>query len=377
MAKKQQTGTIIVKKVKKGGHAGHHGGAWKVAYADFVTAMMAFFLLLWLLNVTTDVQKRGIADYFDPTLASKSNSGAGGVLGGQTVGAPGSETVAMAVPNFDISRSASSLSSDSDDSDASGNPTSDQSDADTPPAQTEQPKQLTADDLQKQLAASEQKRFEEAKTALLQAVKEVPDLRALANNLMIDETPEGLRIQIVDQDKTPMFPLGSAEMLDPARKLMSLITQVIKKLPNKISITGHTDSTQYAFSAKYGNWELSADRANASRREFLADGLPAERIERVAGVADTEPLDKTDPAAPHNRRISVVLLRENANKVAGAATPAGGVASASASAAAPAAAPPTSPPASASSPPPQSAAQAALPAPAPPTQSAAVPAAAP
>src|SRR6185312_12242707 len=103
------------------------------------------------------------------------------------------------------------------------------------------------------------------------------------------------------------------------------------------------DSTQYAFSAKYGNWELSADRANASRREFLADGLPAERIERVAGVADTE---------PHNRRISVVLLRENANKVAGAATPAGGVASASASAAAPAAAPPTSPPASASSPPP-------------------------
>jgi len=158
---------------------------------------------------------------------------------------------------------------------------------------------------------------------------------------------------------------------------MSLITQVIKKLPNKISITGHTDSTQYAFSAKYGNWELSADRANASRREFLADGLPAERIERVAGVADTEPLDKTDPAAPHNRRISVVLLRENANKVAGAATPAGGVASASASAAAPAAAPPTSPPASASSPPPQSAAQAALPAPAPPTQSAAVPAAAP
>ena len=318
---KNQTGTIIVKKVKKGGHAGHHGGAWKVAYADFVTAMMAFFLLLWLLNVTTDVQKRGIADYFDPTLASKSNSGAGGVLGGQTIGSPGSESVAMSIPNFDMSRSAAGQV-DSDDDDNSGS-SSDQNDDGAPPTQTQtaQPKKLTVEELQKQLAETEQKRFEQAKAALLQAVKEVPDLRALANNLMIDETPEGLRIQIVDQDKTPMFPLGSAEMLDPAKKLMSLITQVIKKLPNKISITGHTDSTQYAFSAKYGNWELSADRANASRREFLADGLPPDRIERVVGVADTEPLDKTDPAAPHNRRISIVLLRESADKTGAASAP--------------------------------------------------------
>jgi chemotaxis protein MotB len=300
----------------------------------------------------------------------------------------------MAVPNFDISRSAANSPSDSDDSDTGGNPTSDQDDTGAPPVQTEQPKQLTAEDLQKQLAATEQKRFEEAKAALLQAVKEVPDLRALANNLMIDETPEGLRIQIVDQDKTPMFPLGSAEMLDPAKKLMSLITQVIQKLPNKISITGHTDSTQYAFSAKYGNWELSADRANASRREFLADGLQAGRIERVVGVADTEPLDKTDPAAPHNRRISIVLLRESADKLAGAAAPAGMAASASVGAATPAAAvqaasaantaAPAAPPASASSPspasspPPQSTAQAAPPpAPAPPAQTATAPAAAP
>ncbi|HKT18767.1 MAG TPA: flagellar motor protein MotB [Stellaceae bacterium] len=340
---KNQTGTIIVKKVKKGGHAGHHGGAWKVAYADFVTAMMAFFLLLWLLNVTTDVQKRGIADYFDPTLASKSNSGSGGVLGGQTVGTPGSESVAMSVPNFDMSRSAAGQAESDDDN--NGSPSSDQNDDSAPPTPTEQPKKLTVEELQKQLAESEQKRFEQAKAALLQAVKEVPDLRALANNLMIDETPEGLRIQIVDQDKTPMFPLGSAEMLDPARKLMSLITQVIMKLPNKISITGHTDSTQYAFSAKYGNWELSADRANASRREFLADGLAPQRIERVVGVADTEPLDKTDPAAPHNRRISIVLLRENADRLAGAAAAASP--SPAASAAAPAAAsvsPATTPP---------------------------------
>ncbi len=338
---KNTNATIIIKKIKKGGHGGHHGGAWKVAYADFVTAMMAFFLLLWLLNVTTDVQKRGIADYFDPSLASKSTSGAGGVLGGRTIGSPGSETVALTQPNFDISRASLRQPVDSDDDDNSSNSSSDQSDQSdngAPKSQAEKPKKLTAEELQQQLAENEQKRFEEAKAALQQAVKEVPELRALANNLMIDETPEGLRIQIVDQDKTPMYPLGSAEMLDPAKKLMSLITEVIKKLPNKISITGHTDATQYALSAKYTNWELSADRANASRREFLADGLPPDRIERVVGVADQEPLDKKDPAAPHNRRISIVLLRENTDKTAVAA-PAPSTPAAAAAAETPTAAP--------------------------------------
>jgi chemotaxis protein MotB len=344
---KNTNGSIIIKKIKKGGHAGHHDGAWKVAYADFVTAMMAFFLLLWLLNVTTDVQKRGIADYFDPTLASKSTSGAGGVLGGKTIGAPGSESVSLTQPNFDISRTSLRQPIDSDDNDNSGSPSSDQSDDGAPKSQTEKPKKLTVEELEQQLAENEQKRFEEAKAALQQAVKEVPELRALANNLMIDETPEGLRIQIVDQDKTPMFPLGSAEMLDPAKKLMSLITEVIKKLPNKISITGHTDSTQYAFSAKYTNWELSADRANASRREFLADGLSPDRIDRVVGVADQEPLDKKDPAAPHNRRISIVLLRENTDKLASAASPAKQAASASPAAAAPTT--PSAPPSPAAS----------------------------
>ena len=310
-------GFIIIKKVRKGGHAAHHGGAWKVAYADFVTAMMAFFLLLWLLNVTTDVQKRGIADYFDPTITSKSTSGAGGVLGGQTIGSPGSETVPMSRPSIDLSRASLRQPDDGDDGDSGGTagPDSDQTDqgggpAAQPSSQTQQaPQKLTAEELEKQLAEREQKRFEAAKAALEQAVKEVPELRALANNLLIDETSEGLRIQLVDQDKTPMFPLGSAEMLDPAKKLMALVAQVILKLPNKISITGHTDSTQYALSAKYSNWELSADRANASRREFLAEGLPPSRIERVTGVADQDPLDKADPSAPQNRRISVVLLR--------------------------------------------------------------------
>ena len=321
---------IIVKKITIVA-AGHHGGAWKVAYADFVTAMMAFFLLLWLLNVTTDVQKRGIADYFDPSLASHSNSGAGGVLGGQTIGQPGSEKQSLAVPSLDVDHSSlRQRSSDTDNDSDNGSDSDNDNDrmgksdrGDRNGGQTDQmdqPAKLNADELQKQVEQREQKRFEDAKAALEAAVREVPELRALANNLLIDETSEGLRIQIVDQDKTPMYPLGSAEMLDPAKKLLNLVTQVITKLPNKISITGHTDSTQYALSAKYTNWELSSDRANASRREFLADGLPANRIERVGGVADQDPLDKNDPAAPHNRRISIVLLRGAGDRKQDAAT---------------------------------------------------------
>jgi len=310
MAKSAPGTTIIIKKVKKGGHGGHHGGAWKVAYADFVTAMMAFFLLLWLLNVTTDVQKRGIADYFDPTLASKSQSGSGGVMGGTTIGAPGSQKVSLAQPNIGVSRTSLREDVNGDDSDDGSAANNDQGEnGRTPDKETEPAKRLSPDEFKQQLVEQEKQRFQEAKEALQQAVREVPELRALANNLVIDETPEGLRIQIVDQDKTPMYPSGSAEMLEPSKKLMALVTQVIQKLPNKISITGHTDATQYALSAKYTNWELSADRANASRREFLADGLAPNRIERVGGVADQDPLDKEDPAAPRNRRVSIVLLR--------------------------------------------------------------------
>ncbi len=138
----------------------------------------------------------------------------------------------------------------------------------------------------------------------------MPELAKLADNLIIDNTPEGLRIQLVDQDKQAMFALGSADMLDPTRKLIALVAQVIHRLPNKISISGHTDSTTYPMGGKYSNWELSSDRANASRREFVADGVPAERIARVVGLADRDPLVADDPASPRNRRISVVLVRE-------------------------------------------------------------------
>src|SRR5579862_8169361 len=175
MAKGNGNAPVIIKKVKKGGHAGHHGGAWKVAYADFVTAMMAFFLLLWLLNVTTDVQKRGIADYFDPTLTSKSTSGAGGVLGGQTIGKPGSEQVALTQPNFGVNATSLRQPINGNDTDDDGGTNSDQdSDNAAPPVETPNPKKLTPDEFQKQLEAREQQRFEEARKALEQAVTQVP-----------------------------------------------------------------------------------------------------------------------------------------------------------------------------------------------------------
>ena len=331
MAKHGAGAPVIIKKIKKGGHGGHHGGAWKVAYADFVTAMMAFFLLLWLLNVTTDVQKRGIADYFEPTITSKSNSGAGGVLGGLTVGSPGSETVPMSQPNFNPAQTAMRQPNEGEDGNDGGSAGSDpdQNNNNTGAGQNNssgagpaQDKKLTEAQFQKEAAEREEQRFVQAKKALEDAVKDSPELQALAKNLMIDETPEGLRIQLVDQDKTPMFPLGSADMLDQAKQLMKLVAQAIGKLPNKISITGHTDSTQYALGAKYTNWELSADRANATRREFLNDGVPTDRLSRVIGMADQDPINKSDTSDPQNRRISIVLLRQSQEKAEAAQSPA-------------------------------------------------------
>jgi chemotaxis protein MotB len=322
MAKHGAGAPVIIKKIKKGGHGGHHGGAWKVAYADFVTAMMAFFLLLWLLNVTTDVQKRGIADYFEPTITSKSNSGAGGVLGGLTVGSPGSQTLPLSQPNFNPAQNALRQPQEGDDGNEGGGPSTD-ADKDGGAAMAKIPaenknaagdKTLSDAQFKKEAAEREEKRFEEAKKALEDAVNGSPEMQALAKNLKIDDTQEGLRIQLVDQDKTPMFPTGSADMNDQAKKLMALVATAIQKLPNKISISGHTDSTQYALGAKYTNWELSADRANATRREFLNDGVPPDRLSRVIGMADQDPLDTSNAADPQNRRISIVLLRENQKK---------------------------------------------------------------
>jgi chemotaxis protein MotB len=317
---------VIIKKVKGKGEHAHHGGAWKVAYADFVTAMMAFFLLLWLLNVTTDIQKRGIADYFEPTIASKSQSGAGGVMGGQTIGQSGAQMIPTSLPSLALNRPALRQPNEGDDGDEGGtaghdttttdNGTQAGVDARTGEAQKEAQKdgqkkeQLSAEELDRRFAEREERRFAAAEFTLKQAVEQLPELKGLADNLIVDRTPEGLRIQLVDQEKSPMFALGSYELVDSAKKLIAVVTQVVQRLPNQITITGHTDAIPYPGGRKYTNWELSADRANSSRREFIADGLSEDRIGRVTGVADRDPLVADNLTSPRNRRISVVLLRE-------------------------------------------------------------------
>ncbi|MCR9214886.1 MAG: flagellar motor protein MotB [Proteobacteria bacterium] len=277
---------IIIKKVKKGGH-GAHGGAWKVAYADFVTAMMAFFLLLWLLNVTTTEQKEGLSDYFAPTTSSISQSGAGGLLGGKSMQTEGARISDRGVPSV-----VSSIS---------------------PPEQGKKDEGEDAEaeeaELLAKLAKIEEESFEEAKSEIRQAISKDPELSGLQDNIVIDMTPEGLRIQIVDQFNESMFNSGSASITPRIQALIGKIAKSIEKLPNSLSISGHTDSSAFN-GGDYGNWELSSDRANASRRALLEAGLEPERIEKVAGRADTDPLIMDDPSNPGNRRISIILLRE-------------------------------------------------------------------
>ncbi len=289
---------IIIKKIVKGGH-GQHGGAWKVAYADFVTAMMAFFLLMSLLNATTDDQKKGIADYFTPATVSKCKSGAGGLLGGQTVPSPGAMQSDSSMPSASLDLKPTSGASDGD------------AEEDVGSTGDEDLSKLSNEELQEALAKREEEVFDQAEKELRHAIEDVPELNELAKNLVIDHTAEGLRIQVVDQEGKPMFPIGSAEMFGRTRKLMAKIAQVIATTGNKVAISGHTDSTPFKGKrAGHGNWELSTGRALASRRALVTGGLTVKHIARVVGKADTEPLLKDDPASARNRRISIVVLRE-------------------------------------------------------------------
>ena len=301
---------IIIKKVKKGGGHGHHGGAWKVAYADFVTAMMAFFLLLWLLNATTEEQKRGIADYFSPHSVAPSSSGAGGVMGGQSMNLEGTLNSDRSPVGITISIPSSNEEEDPTEQDeereATGKSPDDQG-----------PGELSDEALERELAEREAEQFEAAEAALRQAIEGAPELQDLVQNLVVDQAPEGLRIQIVDREKTSMFPSGSAQMYGRTQQLMGLVADAIATLPNRVAIKGHTDATPFSSGSGYSNWELSTDRANASRRALLDAGLDPRRIESVAGRADQEPLIADDPYSPRNRRISVILLRENKTQIGG------------------------------------------------------------
>jgi chemotaxis protein MotB len=278
---------IIIKRIKKvQGHA-HHGGAWKVAYADFVTAMMAFFLLMWLLNVTTDEQRKGIADYFSPASVSPQQSGSGGVLGGQTLIVDGSKISVDGVTSVTKDMAA-------------------QAQSESIPSESKP----TAEEIAQKQAELEFKAFREAETAIKQAIQNDPAVAELSKHILVDMTPEGLRIQLIDQDRESMFATASSKMNDHARKLMQMIAKVAEKMPNQLAISGHTDALPYRANNEYGNWELSSDRANASRRAMLDAGIPAARFQVVTGRADLDPLIPTDPKNAANRRISIVLLNQ-------------------------------------------------------------------
>jgi chemotaxis protein MotB len=299
-------GAIFIKRVKKGGHAAH-GGAWKIAYADFVTAMMAFFLLLWLLNSVTQEQLEGISNYFAPAAPAATTSGAGGVLGGQTLTVDGSQASAKSAPSVSLALPPPRSGLGGDDSQ-------------TPKKEEEKeqendPAKVSEDALKKK----EEEQFEKAKDELRQALQGIPSAAVLAKSLLVDNTPEGLRIQLVDQEGFPMFQSGGAELMPRARELLQMVAKVVETLPQKIAISGHTDSVPFGRGTAYGNWELSSDRANSTRRTLLDMGVPIARIDRVVGKADTEPLLKEDPANARNRRLSVILLRATGdNDVAGA-----------------------------------------------------------
>ncbi|MBL8552383.1 MAG: OmpA family protein [Hyphomonadaceae bacterium] len=278
---------IIIKKIKKGGHGGHHGGAWKVAYADFVTAMMAFFLLMWLINTTSPDQRRGIAEFFAPAAVSKVTSGAGGLMGGTSFAQEGTRhgfSSPIAPPSDPNYTSTSSEAKE----DGAGPQTTDGSES----------------------RAREQRdsaAFSRAEIAIRQAMADMPDVAELSRQVIMEETPEGLRIQIIDQEGRSMFAPGSVEPNDRARRLLSVIAGSLAQLPNRITISGHTDGSP---PPRGSNWELSADRANAARRVLQSHGIGGSRVYQVAGRADSEPLFADDPTLPGNRRIAITLLRE-------------------------------------------------------------------
>ena len=279
---------ILIKKVKKVAGHGHHGGAWKVAYADFVTAMMAFFLLMWLINTTDPEQKRGIAEYFAPASVSPSTSGSGGILGGTSLGDDGVKSDgSMAVIN--------QLAPEAPQTDETGN-TTDLSSA-------------SEEELREEIARREAADFASAAASLRQAMQDMPELAELSRHLIIDQTPEGLRIQLVDQEGRSMFEQNSARPNERARVLLRAISRVINQLPNRITISGHTSATGTRASAP-GDWALSSGRADASRQILEGAGVDADRIYQVSGKAGSDPLYPDDPALAGNRRIAIILLRE-------------------------------------------------------------------
>jgi chemotaxis protein MotB len=278
-AKKLQP--IIIKKVKKGGH-GAHGGAWKIAYADFVTAMMAFFLLMWLLGSTTEGDKKGIADYFGAPLKVAMSGGSGS----------GDSSHVIRGGGEDLTRSNGQVRR----------------------GEVEAPKRsFNLQALKAEQARAEATRLQELRNTLEEKIGASDKLKALSSQIRLDMTRDGLRIQIVDDQNRPMFDSGSAVVKPYMRDLLQAIGEILTEVPNLLTLEGHTDATPFPGGERgYSNWELSADRANASRRELMVGGLEENRVLRVQGLAFSQPFERDQPTSPSNRRISIIVMNREA-----------------------------------------------------------------
>ncbi len=286
MSSNDAKSTVIVRRVKKVQGGGHHGGAWKVAYADFVTAMMAFFMVMWLVGALTTKQREAVSDYFkNPSpLVGTSPAPAPGMNG------PGGASNSMIKlgGSMELPRAPGTEF------------------AQKPPGE------MTAEERR----AQEKQRLEALMQELQEAIGKSQALEPFKDQLLLDITPEGLRIQIVDQQNRPMFDVGSAKLMPYTRQILRELSHFINQVPNHISISGHTDTSAYSTQIGYSNWELSADRANAARRALLEGGMGEEKVSRVVGLASSVLFDKDNPHNPINRRISIVVMTKEAEEAA-------------------------------------------------------------
>jgi chemotaxis protein MotB len=308
---KSERPIIIVKKKARRGHE-HHGGAWKVAYADFVTAMMAFFLVMWLVTAVSKEQRAAIFDYFkNPSMEpGKSSKPAPGQMG------PGGASTSPINlrGGLDAMRPAVSKVQDVGGTAA---PTLSRNDLSKDGAAAKASSEKLS--LQEAAAAqreAEHKQLESLMAELRQAVDKSQALQPFKDQLLLDITPEGVRIQIVDAQNRPMFDVGSARLRDYTTAILRELAPYLDSVPNRVSLTGHTDIRPYPSTNGYTNWELSADRANAARRALTAGGLPDEKVSRVVGLASSVLFDKSDPQNPINRRISIVVMTKQAEEAA-------------------------------------------------------------
>jgi chemotaxis protein MotB len=298
---------IIIVKRKKKGEEGHHGGAWKVAYADFVTAMMAFFLVMWLVTAVSRDQRAAIFEYFkNPSMESgKSVKAAPGQMG---PGGASTSPINLG-GGLDALRTSSTKVADI-------GATAAMIRRERQPQDSKKTQEQTDAEAREQIAQAEHKKLETLMEELKQAVSKSQALEPFKDQLLLDITPEGIRIQIVDAQNRPMFDVGSARLRDYTQSILHELAPYLSSVPNRISITGHTDARPYPGQGGYSNWELSADRANAARRALVGSGLPDEKIARVVGLSSSVLFNRMDPQSPINRRISIVIMTKQAEEEA-------------------------------------------------------------